>query len=309
MKTIKKSSLTIIFFWVLVGCQGSSNHPFNLSITPGVTPFMLTSTQAPIHETPTFIMPTSTARLEITPTTMPTLNFQDAQSFLLNLLETNGGCKLPCWWGWIIPGKSKWIDVENFLQTFADSVNLWEKKGDLVLYSIVFKVPEEIRVEKKLIVAIDVRDGIVEEIFLGQPYALNKLLSDYGQPTDVQIYVGDSIFEEFSTEGRFSILFFWEDKGILMVKDGQIEKTKPLSICMKNLYENSSAFWLWNPSKKRTIEEVGGDLLFGPSHNQRKFYSLEESININTEAFYKTYIKSENKNLCFEISDTLNYLK
>jgi len=290
--------------WFLTNCQDIQQQPVNSSMSPSATLSLPIST-----ETQSITYATLSPTLEIPPTLIPTLSPDDAHSFLLNLLETNGECKLPCWWGWIVPGTSKWVDVNNFLQTFAERIEILDKKNDLILYGTYFTVPERISLDKKLIVSIYVRDGIVEEIFLGQPYPLNRLLSDYGQPTDVRIYVGDSIFEEFSTEGHFSILLFWEDKGILMVKDGRIEKTEPLSICMKNLDENSSAFWLWDPSMKRTIEEVGGDLLFGPSHNQREFHSLEESININIETFHQTYIKTENKNVCFEISDSLNYLK
>jgi hypothetical protein len=34
------------------------------------------------------------------------------------LLENNAGCRLPCWWG-IIPGQTKGIEAQRFLETFT----------------------------------------------------------------------------------------------------------------------------------------------------------------------------------------------
>jgi len=309
MKKSNPIMLLTLSCFVLISCQDlEENIPAPMPTQTPVSTLSL-STETPIPSL-TF-PPTLTATLENLPTPVPTLNPNDAQSFLLNLLETNGNCKLPCWWGSIVPGKSKWVDVDNFLQSFSDGVELATKKNGLFHYGATFTVPETIRVEKKLIVAIDVRDGIVEQIFLGQPYPLNKLLVDYGKPTDIQITIGDEIFEEFSSEGQYTIILFWRDQGILAADDGKVEKIKPLRICMNKLDKGGHpAFWLWDPARKRTIEEVAGNSgLFGSAPFQRKFHSLKEVLDIDIETFYQTYLDPANANTCFNISDTYSPYK
>ena len=41
-----------------------------------------------------------------TPLPFPTLESAEMQSFIAEMLSTNGGCELPCWWG-ITPGETR----------------------------------------------------------------------------------------------------------------------------------------------------------------------------------------------------------
>ncbi|HSG43771.1 MAG TPA: hypothetical protein VLA72_11500 [Anaerolineales bacterium] len=56
--------------------------------------------------------------ITLTPTiiwiSLSTLPVQEAQAGVKELLETNGGCELPCWWG-IAPNYIPWFEVVHFL--------------------------------------------------------------------------------------------------------------------------------------------------------------------------------------------------
>jgi hypothetical protein len=58
---------------------------------------------------------------------------------IIALLENNGGCELPCFWG-IIPGKTSWSDASYWLQ---DITNIYEDQvfyedGNLPAYLLAF---------------------------------------------------------------------------------------------------------------------------------------------------------------------------
>ncbi len=298
---------TVMFCFLVVACKSLT------SPLPSSTPTMIQEIITPTQElfpsaTPSSTPvspPTGTPSLTPTPTItltpLPTLPSDEAQELVLTLMETNGGCKLPCWWGWIVPGQTSWEEADRFLQTFASKIRLVGRKGNVFLYDAYFVVPKTVRVEETLLVAIDVRDGIIEQILIGQDYPLNNLLIDYGIPTEIWVFVSDESFEEFSSEGNFTIALFWDTKGILAVYDGIAAKSDPLQICMDKLEKPAPALWLWDPSRLRTFKDVGGDMLFGPLPFQREFYQLEKATNMDVDTFYQAYVDPNNLSSCFEM--------
>ena len=60
-------------------------------------------------------MPPPTNTPIITPTSIPKLTGEQEDQFLEKILETNGDCELPCWWGnAIVPGKTTFENAEWF---------------------------------------------------------------------------------------------------------------------------------------------------------------------------------------------------
>jgi hypothetical protein len=55
-----------------------------------------------------------------TPSPEPTLTNADAKNLVINLLQNNGGCQLPCIWG-ITPKKTALQDTVNFVTIFGNS--------------------------------------------------------------------------------------------------------------------------------------------------------------------------------------------
>jgi hypothetical protein len=48
------------------------------------------------------------------PTSYPRLSREEAKPRIIEMLQTNAGCRLPCWWG-ITPGKTHWEEVHALL--------------------------------------------------------------------------------------------------------------------------------------------------------------------------------------------------
>ena len=309
MMTLKRSThliVLVVVIFVLANCSFSKESivipmpTLEPSLTPAVTLLPPINTPNPIPS-PTFNVLDATFIPTMLSTPLPTLLPEDAEELVLQLIETNGNCQLPCWWGWIVPGKTRWEDVNRFLQTFATKVRLAREKNGLFLYGAYFAVPDTIDKSKELIASIDVRDGIVEQLLVGQLYSLTDLLQENGKPTEIRLEISDDTFEAFSPWGRFTITLFWRDKGILAVYTGRVEKSDPLYLCMNKIDKTTPSFWLWNPTRQRTMEEVGGELLFGTPPFLPEFHLLQEVIDIDIETFYQTYSNPDNMNQCFEI--------
>ena len=76
------------------------------------------------------VLPTFTPTSVSTLTPLPTLSQRDAHDLIQALLQNNGGCRLPCWWG-ITPGQTDWNTARQFLDTFViDIKQSWEEKGE-----------------------------------------------------------------------------------------------------------------------------------------------------------------------------------
>src|SRR3990172_323544 len=111
--------------FILAGCSA----PADKAIAPGITPLGVTIVPSPTA-TPSpgvTLSPSATLTpvdIAHTPTTMPrptispapTLTAEQQEAYIVDMLKTNGDCKLPCWWG-IMPG-------EATLQSLQDQFRL-----------------------------------------------------------------------------------------------------------------------------------------------------------------------------------------
>ncbi|MCC6569763.1 MAG: hypothetical protein IT315_11055 [Anaerolineales bacterium] len=225
---IKKASQwfnMLIFVTVVTGCAQSTESTITSSTT---TPILMVSA-SPTATMPPTLTPTATdaPTLTFTPTTVSTLPAEDARKRLLELLATNGDCRLPCLWG-ITPGKSDNQEARTILiplssvaefppyfdpskvngnllgvisplyvegEQHLDSrvVYLYDDNG--IVSSIGFEVIEE-KVEK------DPRDPsgqswlskmpILDSATFGKRveyYSLSHVLSEQGIPDSVLIYI------------------------------------------------------------------------------------------------------------------------
>jgi hypothetical protein len=87
--------------------------------------------------------PSQTPTIAKTPTTEPTATIGLTKDDYLELYDTNGGCKLPCWWG-VTPGKTTEDDLKVLFAPYADFVHYddvdkilyYEPANDSVDYTI-----------------------------------------------------------------------------------------------------------------------------------------------------------------------------
>jgi len=250
---------------------------------------------------------TQTPTLAATWTPLPTLSKEDRIDIIRILIETNGWCRFPCWWG-ITPGETTWQEAKQFLGTFSNKIYEEEEYQQEIqddaaytigYHSILVQVPNEDREDWILFTEID---GVVVGIRVFQLYKESefyppyRILQEYGKPDEIFLeahiasYAGDwsmvlnLVYQEKSFEATYLIIDAVNQDGIIkgcLGKDG-------------------AGLGLYPPEKTIKIEDM---------HNHDPSVTiivlgLEEAIGMDIQSFYETYSNSEDP-LCLETLEDL----
>jgi hypothetical protein len=214
---------------------------------------------APTPKPPTPTVPPS-------PTLAPTLTADQEQALVLDLLQNNAGCRLPCWWGFT-PGKTTWQTASTFFTSLGK--NIINMGRSYTSYRVEFTIMKyDIRLSQEYVVIngniamIWVGIGMVrnEKAVFGDPlfakalqyYMLPHLLTAYGPPDEVLIRT----FSSAPGGGwvPFHLLLFYPMQGILVDYQGPNEKKgNNLQWCPQN---TNITMWLWMPERKLTLKDI-----------------------------------------------------
>jgi hypothetical protein len=122
---------------------------------------------------------------------LPTLQPDKAKTLVSELLKTNAGCQLPCWWG-ITPGKTSWQEANQFLGVFARAIDLEDRGQGYQIGIVQISSPIDVPYITTLNQTYGIRDGIIETIDtynyeLATWYDLPNILNIYGRPDEIGI--------------------------------------------------------------------------------------------------------------------------
>jgi hypothetical protein len=214
IKSIFVLCILIIILLLLTNCKKPS--PAHISVQPSKDPISATQTiQAILNdlytETP---LPTNTSSptptLTITPTPrtpyptstpyvtlIPLPTVVNKEAYLHELMQTNGGCQLPCFWG-IIPGETSYLVADQFLTSFATKKDVY---GYLFRYEFYEKNDEFFTY-----INMTTNGNFVDDLSIGkkvdgvapwkraQFISVEKVLQELGQPSNIFIFVqGDQM--------------------------------------------------------------------------------------------------------------------
>ena len=247
------------------------------------------------------IIPSSTLTSTFTWTPASTLSPKDAHALVEGLVENNGGCELPCFWG-ITPGKTDWNTARYFLDTFIEGIKqdegVIERNGSLIHwedYSVMYKTPSGDMGN----FGVYVENGVVMVILTnGQSFRLARLLTMNGKPDEV--YISAHRYTNTGDPPPFYFLIyygrnnFWAQYDLEGKVVGNIIKGCPQSI-------DAIRVWLGSPERKRTLEDLF-DYVFGPPYSGFPRYpvlSLWEATGMDLETFTNIF-KDSNNQRCIE---------
>lgn len=302
-----KAKILILILALIASCVPQNSH-FTSTTTVSIVPTITPRSSAKPSETVTLPRtPTNTPTLvpSSTWTPLPTLAAEEKHAKIQELLETNNGCKLPCWWG-ISPGKTTWPEALHFLTPLV--VNILEgHTSKSVQYEIDGVLdPESLQ--------IGVQDNLVVWITTYQPesyytYQLHQILVLLGIPEQVYISAQSST-GKFGAELPPAILFLdysragvWATYGYLPTRVGE-----NISICPQNFEKTTSIYELYRSvggrlhlfDPKREYPEVGTiDVGMGRVWGIETIKKLEDATNMTIESFYESFI-DPTSNACME---------
>jgi len=301
--------LTILALVIsFAGCNIANNPLASLVSTATKTPHAPSAAVLPVATirptlkvsptSATYIMATTTPTRTAASSSLPTLPADEAWELIVELQNTNNGCQLPCYWGFI-PGKTLWADAEKFLATFADEISV-SNTDDLFIAEVSLSLPKEIALHPFLRQAYAVKNGAIDmiEVQAGDTpsYSLSTFLNTYGPPGEIWIAPQGELVLDYH--------LFYPQKGILAVYTaGLVTVTDEyVLVCPRN--ESNPLLVLWSPDVEKSFlnDLINHTTLLGHVDPSELFlfHKIEEVTDIDVVSFYDLYMVSD-ATACFQI--------
>ena len=303
-----KRAQVLLMLLFLMGCSPKDILP------PAAVPETLEPTQTPTSAftrtpapSPTTIPFTATA-LPTPVTPVPTWLPEEQETYLLDLIETNRDCKLPCLFG-IQPGISTWEEIRSVESPFYfRDVYRPDDNGFLYLHS---HVQDKIT---HLDAAFSGSGPRIEHItaaayiFLpgdphyspvmaraGRGYFLPSILAEYGKPSRIRLYVQRPTLS--NSRSLAEILLFYDQLGFgvhyffvnVVTQDPVNSATR---ICLRDNRLESLKLYLQASDDRTPLEKMVptavGDRFFPYDWLQ----PLEEMTSLRIEDVYERFTRS-----------------
>jgi hypothetical protein len=294
----KLNLLGLLFvFLVVVACRGS-NAP--TTQRPSATHFP----NATLTWSPT-VEPTTTVPPTIVWTPLPTLSPDEAESRVLDLLQYNAGCSLPCWWG-ITPGETSASTAIQFLSTFTDLATVLGTPGNehsavVEQGAAIDYVGSSYRIFGNYgSTDYTFQDGLVDTISANygggtgdhraEMYQLSRILSSNGEPGEIWVSAAPN-----SPLGNTADLYlFYGQQGIFVhyLYQDLVVSADKMEICPFGV--GPEELKLWSPSAHR----YAGFADYYFSHPV-SWPPIETALGMDRAAFYRAF-KNPADSLCFE---------
>jgi hypothetical protein len=314
--------LTLVGLFVLLGCTSENRQNDELSsVTRALSQATLalspafeatnTITLTPALEpsaTPTATktatpMATDTPEATSTPPPLSTLPPEGADALLLDLLQNNAGCQLPCWWG-AVPGETMWSSFESFLATFASEiVRTGPSAKSFYFYYVTMSTRETGRTVGHW-ASYAVHNDIIEDIEThggrSPTYSLPQILTTYGPPEEIWLMT----FQDTPTGSLpFRMSLLYTEKGFMVSYRVQsIEKQfDPYRLvwCPHDNEPQRVSLWLVSPEREVefTFEEARETALHISA--EEPYLQLSAATGLDEVSFYEIF-KEANSSSCLE---------
>lgn len=301
------TGIALVVLYLLTACSiycpSSEKLSALLTPSPTATPPSMTSTRlsSPVPATAT-PLPTHTPALP-TVTPRPALTVDERRALAKRMLETNGGCELPCWWG-ITPGETRWQEVVELLGLRGGNFSQQGRRVHDVMYvPLDPHRPSDYGIR----LIFTEYDGVVQslevwsEMFVGRVspsfprdwhrYSLDQVLARYGKPSQVMLELWPNPPEPYYP---YRLFVFYDHLGILVEYEGPAIPGEIFQVCPEFEQVTSLRLWLQSPEQERSLLELAGlDPL-----ELAQMLPLEEATGMDIRTFYETFRKA--KRACLE---------
>lgn len=223
------------------------------------------------------------------------------------MLQDNGGCQLPCWWGFT-PGETPWQTAETFFALQGLEAGKYHD-SDTTNYTIYLNNPERHYFHTQLyyeengtitliVINANPSDGIgyaygdsqFAEVW--KPYMLPQIFETYGPPSQIFLGTGGAPWLPFD------LLLFYPDKGFLVEYSGVTEagNGETRRACPDRV---EVTLYLWAPATRMSLEDVPGAVSDHADDEKWEPYPLEEATGMSIEQFYQTFVQPDHQT-CLE---------
>jgi len=303
-----------ICLFFLDGCVQQSLISEELKQTPTFVTItqenQVTETVNPIIQVTPISTNTETPRPGISPrppiptqTPLPTIDIEKQKESILELIKTNGNCKLPCFLG-ITPGVTSWETTKNII------LSTGVKYSDMLMSDGThhFTGFDTKDLEISMVMEFVEIDGTVEYIGSGlgdlnnnlsptkidwTPYQLNSVLSNYGPPSRVLINIGKPRGPSYTT--GYELWLIYSDLGLNLYYSGSGLKIEPtFHVCPNSRGSDGieALSMFIQSSNYKKLPQVVTDMMSSAK-------DLQDVTNFSIQDFYQTF-KQDDTSKCIE---------
>lgn len=305
--------------------SGVTEIPVIATTTPTVVVTMTSEPTAAVNTIPT-VTPTINPFMTPTIVPVPTLTTTEEELLYQNLMATNGGCELPCWWGiklgdslesvsqtfiafgvpWLEVGSSWKVDSDQmgtFSAGYAD-YSEDEQHRTVAVYRLGVNVEFHELDSSIEYIYVDVDRVKFEEsqqefIRDWEQYYLSSFLQRFGKPT--QVYFRIRSVGDLMLTPEFSVSLLYRVQGLAVTYHIRgvwlDEKYTQAEVCLDIENASSLELSLFNPDG---FDRWGYQ--FAPFHDELyEALTWEAEWGVALDTFYETYEHPENLN-CLVLS-------
>ena len=313
---IRNKRLCIFAFFAIISFGLAQCVPIT-TIIPTNTPentatqtFTATTTQSPTA--------TQTPTAPPTFTPLPTLNPEEEQATVLTLLESNGGCALPCWWG-ITPGTTTKSDAEHIIRELnLDFIEYipgkmgtgWsgiEKEFLLHFLDGILEELIDIKIQNDYVKFIRINSAFLSNTVTSSPtfnnalaaFTPEKIIPALGIPSRVLIDPAFGPGEGTTTYIQYTLYVLYDQKGVRLQYTIIDDLNNKFKICPTfgngGNTEDSFGILLASPNDNVPIETYDESDI-----QENRAIPIEKAAGITPEEFYNLFTQTE-KPICFNV--------
>lgn len=300
----------LLVVFAITRCKASQTEVVAPTTVPTLT------TQPTLFSTQTHV-PTSTPTPTSTPliptptislTPMPTLTAQERESHVRELLQTNRGCELPCWWG-IVPGKTQWEDARKLLEHLGVRISSKTEPDGSIFHGTGGFDFEDEKIYNRI--GITEKEGVVESIYILSDSGMNEaafqslwkhydpqlVIPAFGVPSRVWLTTSTIKVGNKGITG-YILKIFYDHLGFVVRYDGGVTHSPIYHICPT--FDDSSegisqiSMVLQSPDNQSPLDRIDqGDLI------DKYTRTIEYATGLSLEEFYQLFTQ-EDKPACFD---------
>lgn len=268
-----------------------------------------TTTKQPTRtSTPTKTMPTPVP-FSTSDVASSTLSREVATQNLIELLETNRGCELPCWWG-IVPGETNVGSIESIFVPLGFD---WDRDYEDLGSNTPYRAYVDLTSKKNGVVqTIQVYGGAGEETYdhneAWRPYAIPRVLTRLGKPEAVYVYYPF----RFDPGGMqaYRLFLYYPDLGVEIDYLGKAslldEKPGWAQACPNILETDEINLFLFRPGKapnylRHTLPSSSLPVPQPPEGASKyDLVSWEQTTESSLDEFWRLFTESNEGTVCFD---------
>lgn len=217
---------------------------------------------------PPLVTPTT---LAATSTPLPTLEGNELDIAIVELLEYPMNCDSPCWWG-AVPGVTTVNDIKHTLSPYSFDIHEYYDEDEQVHLRIRIEPIEE-QDDNEINIAYAFSDTILKSVTVYHSQSISDILTKYGQPDEVYIETGITFDPIYF---RLNLIYLQKGMGVGYViesiqKDNKIEGCFAAELGVVQLRQQDSV------TNYRDFRPIFGA--------DRQYLTLEEATDLTMEEF------------------------